>query len=229
MTGKHVANHCKSVFSEYGWPHTLISANGPCYTLQAFTSVLQTFSVNHITSSPHYPQSNGLAERYVQIVNCLFNKAKEEGKDFHRCLMICHNTPLTGNLQMSMQILQGRSARSDLPMSNATRNKLGLKPEVLRNIDKHEKLPTHDLHVGKHVMYQDSASKQWHPAIIISLFQEKWSYKAKTSDGVSYWKTQAHLKPYTPQNKMVQPIQPMTQLMAQPECNQVYQITIHHM
>ena len=37
MTGIHVANQCKSVFSEYGWPDTLISYNGPCYTLQAFT------------------------------------------------------------------------------------------------------------------------------------------------------------------------------------------------
>ena len=55
-----------------------------------------------------------------------------------------------------MQILKGRSARSDLPMSNAARNKLGLQPEVLRNIDKHETLPRHDLHVGQHVMYQDS-------------------------------------------------------------------------
>ena len=29
MTGQHVANHCKHVFSEYGGPETLISDNGP--------------------------------------------------------------------------------------------------------------------------------------------------------------------------------------------------------
>ena len=94
MTGIHVTNQCKLVFSEYGWPDTLISDNGPCYTSQAFTSVMQAFSVNHITSSLHYPQSNGLAEKYVQIVKCLFNKAKEEGKDFYKCVMIYCNTPL---------------------------------------------------------------------------------------------------------------------------------------
>ena len=37
------------------------------------------YSVNHITSSPHYPESNGLAEKYVQKVKNLFYKAKEEG------------------------------------------------------------------------------------------------------------------------------------------------------
>ena len=42
MTGVHVANQCKLVFSEYGWLDTLISDNGQCYTLQAFTSVMKS-------------------------------------------------------------------------------------------------------------------------------------------------------------------------------------------
>ena len=67
MTGLHVANHCKQIFSEYGWPGTLISDNGPCYTSQAFTSVMQSYSVNHITSSLHYLQSNGLAEKQSRL------------------------------------------------------------------------------------------------------------------------------------------------------------------
>ena len=35
-------------------------------------------------------------------------------------------------------------------------------------------------------MYQDSVTKQWHPAIIANLFQEKRSYNIKVSDGVFY-------------------------------------------
>ena len=76
MTGKHVANQCTSVFSEYGWPETLISDNGPCYTADVFTSAMNAYHVNHITSSPHYPQSNGLAEKYVQIVKNVNLKSK---------------------------------------------------------------------------------------------------------------------------------------------------------
>ena len=63
MTGQHVANQCKMIFSEYGWPETLMSDNGPCYTSEAFTSLMKDYSVNHITSSLYYPQSNGLAEK----------------------------------------------------------------------------------------------------------------------------------------------------------------------
>ena len=98
MTGLHIANQCKLIFSEYGWPETLVSDNGPFHTSQAITSDMKSYNVNHITSSPNYPQSNGLAEKYVQIVKHLFYKAKEEGKDFYKCLVIYCNTPLAGSL-----------------------------------------------------------------------------------------------------------------------------------
>ena len=166
MTGLHIANQCKLIFSEHGWPETLITGNGPCYTSQALTSVLKSYNVKHITSCPHYPQLNSLAEKYVQIVKSLFYEAKEEGKDFYKCLMIYHNTPLTGSLQSPMQILQGRNARSDLPMSNVARKHLGIQPEVIMNNDKHSVLPMHGLHKGQQVMYQDSANKHWYPVVI---------------------------------------------------------------
>ena len=90
----------------------------------------------------------------------LFYKTKEEGKDLFKCLMIYSNTPLSGSLQSPMQTLKSGSARSDLPMSNATRQQLGLQPEKLRTINKNEHLPSHDLHIGQDVKYQDATSKQ---------------------------------------------------------------------
>ena len=61
ITGQHIATHCKNICSEYGWPETLISDNGPCYVVEAFTNMMKEYGVNLITSSPHYPQSNRLA------------------------------------------------------------------------------------------------------------------------------------------------------------------------
>ena len=102
MTGQHISNQGKLIFSEYGWPETLISHNGPCYTAEVFTNLIRVYNVNHITSSPHYPQSNGLAEKYVQLVKNLFYKAKEEGKDLFKCLMVHCNTPLSNTLPSPM-------------------------------------------------------------------------------------------------------------------------------
>ena len=99
MTGQHVAKQCKLISSEYGWPETLISDNGPCHTVEAFTSVMNAYHVNHNTSLSCHPKSNGPVEKYVQIVKSLFYKAKEEGKDLFKCLVIYLNTPLTGSLQ----------------------------------------------------------------------------------------------------------------------------------
>ena len=119
MTAQHVINHFKCIFSEYGWPDTLVSDNGPCYASEAFTKIMQEYHVNHITSSPHYPQSNGLVEKFVQIVKNLFHKARNEGADLFKVLMIYRNTLLGSTLQSPMQMLQNRAVRSQLPMSNA--------------------------------------------------------------------------------------------------------------
>ena len=91
---------------------------------------------------------------------------------------------------------------------------------MIRNIDKHEVLPTHDLNVGQSVIYQDNVTKKWHPAVITSLCQEKRSYIITTSDGVAYRKMQAHFKPYTPQNKKSQAVQCVSQPMAQSDYTQ---------
>ena len=125
MTGQHIANHFKFICSEYGWPEALVSDNGPCYTSEVFTNLMKEYNVNHITSSPHYLQFNGLAEKYVQLVKNLFYKAKEERKDLFKYLMLYCNTSLSNNLHSPMQILTGSSARSSLPMSNATSKQKG--------------------------------------------------------------------------------------------------------
>ena len=36
MTAQHIADHCKQIFAEYGWPDTLISDNRPCYASETF-------------------------------------------------------------------------------------------------------------------------------------------------------------------------------------------------
>ena len=189
-----LATHCKQVFRIW-LARNIISDNGPSYTAKAFTNVMKEYGVNHIKGSPYYPQSNGLAEKCVQIVKNLFQKAKEERTDMVKWLMIYNNTPLSSNLQSPMQILQSRSARSDLPMPNTARQQLGLNPEQLRSKYKNEHLPSHDLHLGQHVMYQDSTNKQWFPAIISSICSEPRSYKITTKEGVTYRNTQSHLKP----------------------------------
>ena len=155
----HVINHFKCIFSEYGWPDTLVSDNGPCYASEAFTKIMQEYNLNHITSSSHYPQSNDLAEKFVWVVKNLFHKAREEGADLFKALMIYRNTLLASHFPSPMQMLQSRTVRSQLPMSNVARQQLGLQTEMPRIKTKNEHLPSHDLCLGQNLMVQDPTSK----------------------------------------------------------------------
>ena len=57
----------KAAFARHGIVETLISDNGPCYKSNEFESFTKAWEFTHVTTSPHYPQSNGLAEKSVQI------------------------------------------------------------------------------------------------------------------------------------------------------------------
>ena len=63
MTAQHIEDHIKQKFAKYGWPDALVSNNRPCYTSKIFKQLMKEYQVNHITSLPHYPQSNSLAEK----------------------------------------------------------------------------------------------------------------------------------------------------------------------
>ena len=68
------------VFTELGRPFVLRSDNGPCYSSRESHNFLSFYQVDHITSSPHYPQSNGFAEALVGITKKLMEKSVKEGK-----------------------------------------------------------------------------------------------------------------------------------------------------
>ena len=85
-------------------------------------------------------------------------------------------------------------------MSNTARQQFGLQSKQLKNVNKNEHLPSHDLHIGQEVIYQDAQSKQWNPATITSLCVQSRSYNITTREGVTYRMTEAHFKAYQPQS-----------------------------
>ena len=183
MTAQHIADHIKQIFAKYGWPNTIVSDNRPCYASEIFKELMKEYQVNHITSSLHYPQSIGLAEKYVQILKKLFYKAKEEGQDLHKCLMIYRNTPIPSHLQSPNQILSSRATRSTLPLSNAAKRQMRIQSEELTVKQKNQHLPTHDLCLNQTVMYQEPISKKWYPTRITKLCKEPKSYIITTEEG----------------------------------------------
>ena len=58
-TSSAVIKELGMIFSEFGKPQIFRSDNGPCYSSQEFRFFMQNLLIEHRTSSPHYPQSNG--------------------------------------------------------------------------------------------------------------------------------------------------------------------------
>lgn len=86
-----------------------MSDNGPQYSSQEFAIFAKEYDFIHATSSPRYPQSNGLAEKSVQIV-----KAEVDGRDPYLGIFEYRTTPLEVGYSPA-ELLQGRLLRSVLP------------------------------------------------------------------------------------------------------------------
>lgn len=70
------------------------------------------------TSSPHYPKSNGLAEKYVGIAKKMLQKSKEEGHGIELYLLNYRNTKVANLNYTPAQLLQNRNMRTKLPIGH---------------------------------------------------------------------------------------------------------------
>ena len=71
---------------------------------------MQSYDIEHITSSPRYPQSNGQAERMVQTVKWLLKK-----KDPYWALLSYRSTPLPWCNLSPSELLMGRRLWTSRP------------------------------------------------------------------------------------------------------------------
>ena len=63
------------IFGKFGLPEKVISDNGPCFSSNNFRLFWDQLDIGHITSSPHYHQSNGRAERAVSTIEQILKKS----------------------------------------------------------------------------------------------------------------------------------------------------------
>ena len=102
------------IFSEFGKPQIFRSDNGPCYLSQEFKFFMQNWLIEHRTSSPHYPQSNGLAESMVKVSKNLIEKAVRQDLPWNRLLLDYRCTPISSEIPSPAEILFGRKLQSSI-------------------------------------------------------------------------------------------------------------------
>ena len=110
-TSASVVTALKAAFSRYGIPSTMVSDNGPQYASHEMKQFAESYGFTHVTSSPHYPQSNGLAERAVKTAK----KLLEQSPDPYLALLSYRATPLPWCGLSPAELLMGRRVRTDVP------------------------------------------------------------------------------------------------------------------
>lgn len=102
VTFRSVIKEMKAVFARYVIPDVIVTDNGP----------------QHITSSPHHPQSNGKAENAVKTMKRLFTKCRESDQSEFLALLDWRNTPTEVVGTSNARCLVGRRCKTLIPVAN---------------------------------------------------------------------------------------------------------------
>ena len=214
-TSKAVINALKEIFAEYGIPDVIRSDNGPQYDCQAFVSFTKEWGIEHVTSSPHFPQSNGFIERTIQTLKQVIKKARESDSDVHMALLTLRTTPIDNHLPSPAEILQGRKVRGNLPVKSRLRKEhADILPRLAERQgvqqayhDRHAtELPT--LSPGQLIRVQHPQSGRWEPATVVSQRPEPRAYNIRTDSGAVYRRNRRHLRSFSPSPTRVEDTTP---------------------
>ncbi len=166
-TSGDVIDHFKSIFARHGIPEVVRSDNGPQFASEIFRQFAQDWGFSHVTSSPHFPQSNGEAERAVRTVKSLLKKSS----DPYLALMAYRAAP-PANRYSPTELLMGRKIRTPVPvipsklspgcadMDNLKRTELRYRQKLRQNYDRRHRarnLPY--LRPGDHVWVKDTVDR----------------------------------------------------------------------
>ena len=181
-TSSCIIKYLSQIFSEQGIPKILFTDNGPCYDSAEFRKFSEKYGFRHTTSSPHFPQSNGLAERLVGIVKSTLKKCDMSKTDPTLAMLFLRTTPISHTLPSPAELLYNRQLKSVLPSvkhqleHETTREKLKHRQEKQRYYYDEGTHELSNLKPGDSVMLQSANDLSWKPATVVSPTKEPRSY-----------------------------------------------------
>ncbi|XP_049518654.1 uncharacterized protein LOC119439980 [Dermacentor silvarum] len=201
---------CSQIFSVHGLPRKLCTDNGPPFNSREFKDFLNTLGIDHITSSPYHPRSNGMTERAVQEAKKLLKKCSFKMPVFQMALLEWRNTPRDDVLQSPVQRLMGRQTRTRLPVPTSHLEPRTIPSDVVqgRLQDIRQRQRTYynrgsrnlsPVMPGQQVTVYDTNQRTWSPAVVLRPADEHRSTIVQTEDGRELRRTREHLRLVDPQ------------------------------
>ena len=162
----------RSIFARFGLPETIVTDNGTGFVSQEFKEFLRINGINHTTSAPYHPASNGLAERAVQIVKKGLKKEVSGSMSTRlaKVLFSYRITPQGTTGSSPAELLLGRRPRTrlDLLKPNTAERVEKRQQDQKRRHDQKAKLRT--FRVGDYVFVKNfGAGSRWLPGEIVEM------------------------------------------------------------
>ncbi|KAK3925909.1 hypothetical protein KUF71_014158, partial [Frankliniella fusca] len=180
-TSQSVIDVLQFLFSIHGIPRVVLADNNPFKS----HSLLKKLNFTIVSCSPHYHQSNGLAERAVDP------KASPQ-----TCLLQYRITLLAGLDASPAPLLVSRQLRSTIPV-HVTKLKPSIIPNVKANLikwsqiskdhyDKSSNRKEIEFNPSDYVFMQNPLTHIWEPGIIMEKCTEPRSYLSQPKSPVPY-------------------------------------------
>jgi transposase InsO family protein len=105
-------------------PAQVVTDNGPQFTSAEFQLFLKTNDINHITTAPFHPATNGQAERFVQsfkhAMKCEKQSTSQLKTNMAKVLLAYRNTPHSTTGELPSVLFLGRPLATDSPRFGET-------------------------------------------------------------------------------------------------------------
>ena len=129
----------KDMFARHGIRERLIADNMPFNSLK-FKNFASEREIEVVTSSLHYPSSNGLIERNKQTIKQLLKKVDGSKQDAFLALLEFHSSPISGMKESPAELLTSRKLRTRPPTPKYLLQPMPSPPAVAVPSTKSEKL-----------------------------------------------------------------------------------------
>ena len=192
-----VIKKTKSIFARYGIPEEVFSDNGSQYSSRAYKDFAKQWNFTHTTSSPEFPQSNGLVERAIQTIKRTLIKCKETNSDPYLALLALKTTINSTNTSPD-QVLFNRKLRTTLPKMMQPIQTDAPKPNISTQATERYNRAARDLkplHQGQTVRYHHNGKWSRHGMVVNNNNGQPRSYLLVNDEGNTIRRNRRHIIP----------------------------------